>query len=156
MHSRRPPSLRHKGNRRQHKRKQEEEEDADNPAPASSVISISTARKKRKASLCSPRILLLSVTLLTLALFAKFIVSSASIVQKGLQKEPSIRGGGGELLGDKGIANKKEKVPPMTDEKKEQIEHSSAKRDAENEEIEWKNLVKEQTTKKQVDSKTGN
>jgi hypothetical protein len=170
MHSRRPPSLRHKGNRRelQQKRKQQlEKGDAEqNPIVTPNV---NGTRKKRKTGPCSPRTLLLIFILLCLGLYAKFVMSSASVIGKGMhtQKEGSVRGG----IKNKDITSNDPKVTVTTvkqegepamhtntihntkgDAQKriaEENTKSDAKKEAEHEEKEWKDLVKEQTTKEE-------
>jgi hypothetical protein len=169
MHSRRPPSLRHKGNRRQHQQKQKQEsKDAENPATSSNsttttaTTNSNSGRKKKKGRLCSPKTLLSLFVISFLALYARFILSSASILGKGLNEQrasASFRGAVGKKRAaaaplkdaQQRAATKKQHkggAPSKTSEKKgPAAEVSSAKQDAEQEEKEWKDLVKDQTTK---------
>ena len=92
MHSRRPPSLRHKGYRRElQKDKNPEQEHASSELQEQNVA-VAPTRKKRKTGPCSTGACMLVIVLLVLGFYAKFIHSTASFMGKGLHSEGSVRG----------------------------------------------------------------
>lgn len=163
MHSRRPPSLRHKGNRRQALQKRKEQLEGGTATPESTPTPAPTptsaaARRKKKSSLCSSRTLVLLFVALALGAYVRFVLlSTSSMMEKG---SSNLRGNSipspDALLksptdGDKKEADKKVEPPPSdaaADDKKE--EEDVKKDDGDEEEADaWKNLVKEQTTKEE-------
>jgi hypothetical protein len=149
MHSRRPPSLRHKGNRRELQKNKNLEQEHGDSEQQEQKIAVAPTRKKRKTGVYSTGACVLVVVLLVLGFYAKFIHSTASFRGKGLYSEGSVRGSlGMNSLPSLTPAEAQGKLRSSTNggEKTTGTEHSGVDGA---EEQQWKELVKDQTTKEE-------
>ena len=155
MHSRRPPSLRHKGYRRelqksaaQHEPDHDDMEKQLQPSIASGNLVVST-RKTRRTGFCTIRILALFLVFLALFSYAKFVLSTTSLLRLKVSE--------GDFGRDYNQTSGKQ---VDTDEVQQQQTFERTKGvvsnvDAEKihtekaEEQEWKDLVKDQTARLQ-------
>ncbi|KAI2503661.1 hypothetical protein MHU86_10785 [Fragilaria crotonensis] len=153
MHSRRPPSLRHKGNRRESKKGRKSEQEHGDVEQPEQVTAVAPTRKKRKTGPCSPGTCLLVFGFLVLVLYAKYILSTASLTGREMQSESSVRGSlGMNSLPTAKPADARGIVPSTTSDgdKTTVAAHSDVKGVTEAEEQQWKELVKDQTTKREA------
>mmetsp|Transcript_16326 Transcript_16326/g.24706 ORF Transcript_16326/g.24706 Transcript_16326/m.24706 type:complete len:148 (+) Transcript_16326:52-495(+) len=147
MHSRRPPTLRHKGIRRKTKQDQqsntqdEEDQNDKTKSGAKNGVKTSSSKKSRKSSGFPVRILVLLVFLVVLGFYAKFMISK-TLKSTGKNKSGNLRSNGSAMSPEKDntASSKKDEISGKAD-------NANTKND-ENEELAWKNVVKEQSTSK--------
>ena len=144
MHSRRPPSLRHKGNRRElRKSRESEQQEPGDSEEQEQKVAVTPTRKKRKAGMCSTGACMVVLVILALGFYAKFIHLTVSSMGKGVQSEGNIRGSLGLTI----LPKLRSSV--SRDEEPTGTEPSVVDGAAEAEEKQWKELVKDQTTKEE-------
>mmetsp|Transcript_21781 Transcript_21781/g.33077 ORF Transcript_21781/g.33077 Transcript_21781/m.33077 type:complete len:146 (+) Transcript_21781:124-561(+) len=145
MHSRRPPTLRHKGNRKemtQHQQKNPQDEKSRNGKTKNGIkLGASSSSKSRKSNGFPVRIFLSLIFLLILGLYVKFMISNTTI-SIGHNKVGNLRNKNGASSQEKDSAASND-----NDEKLRDTSKADAK-DEEEEERAWKNVVKEQSTTK--------